>query len=68
MWDLVRDEQVKLIKCAGVNNVADALTKSLPAPAFGKHRPWLIGTQQQFEAFTVNMGVVLPGSGVAAAA
>jgi hypothetical protein len=27
---------VKLIKCAGTKNVADALTKSLPQPAFHK--------------------------------
>jgi len=28
--DMVRDGSVKLIKCAGTQNVADALTKSLP--------------------------------------
>ena len=28
--DMVRDGAVKLIKCAGTQNVADALTKSLP--------------------------------------
>jgi hypothetical protein len=35
--DLVRDGNVKLVKCAGTQNVSDALTKSL-APAFEKHR------------------------------
>ena len=34
--DMVRDGAVKLIKCAGTQNVADALTKSLPKPAFHK--------------------------------
>jgi hypothetical protein len=66
--DLVRDNQVKLKKCAGTHNVADALTKSLPAPSFHKHRPWLLGTLQEYRAFSVNMGVALPGAGVAAAA
>jgi hypothetical protein len=32
--DMVRDGSVKLIKCAGTQNVADALTKSLSRPAF----------------------------------
>jgi hypothetical protein len=35
--DMLRDGSVKLIKCAGTQNVADALTKSLPRPAFHKH-------------------------------
>ena len=45
--DMVRDGSVKLIKCAGTQNVADALTKSLPRPAFHKHREMMlfIGTQ-----------------------
>jgi hypothetical protein len=42
---------VKLIKCAGTQNVADALTKSLPRPAFHKHREFLEGTAQSFSAF-----------------
>ena len=41
--DMVRDGAVKLIKCAGTQNVADALTKSLPKPAFHKHRELLHG-------------------------
>ena len=36
--ELVRDGHVKLLKCAGPQNVADALTKSLPRPALAKHR------------------------------
>jgi len=39
--DMVRDGSVNLIKCAGTQNVADALTKSLPRPAFQKHREFL---------------------------
>jgi hypothetical protein len=35
--DLVRDGLVKLVKCAGTHNIADALTKSLPAPTLHKH-------------------------------
>jgi hypothetical protein len=49
--DMVRDGSVKLIKCAGTQNVADALTKSLPRPAFHKHREFLKGTSQSFSAF-----------------
>jgi len=49
--DMVRDGAVKLIKCAGTQNVADALTKSLPKPAFHKHREFLHGTAQSFSAF-----------------
>jgi hypothetical protein len=49
--DMVRDGSVKLIKCAGTQNVADTLTKSLPRPAFHKHREFLKGTAQSFSAF-----------------
>jgi hypothetical protein len=49
--DMVRDVAVKLIKCAGTQDVADALTKSLPKPAFHKHREFLHGTAQSFSAF-----------------
>ena len=66
--DLVRDGVMLLCKCAGTHNVADALTKSLPSPAFSKHRPWLIGTAEEYKTFTVSFRAVLPGSGVAAAA
>ena len=66
--DLVRDGVLVLKKCAGTHNVADALTKSLPSPSFNKHRPWLIGTREEYQAFSVNLGVQLSGSGVTAAA
>jgi hypothetical protein len=66
--DLVKDNIVKLIKCAGVNNVADALTKSLPGPSFAKHRPWLIGTREEYKAFSISMGLALPFAGIAGAA
>ena len=49
--DMVRDGAVKLIKCAGEHNVADVLTKSLPKPAFHKHREFLHGTAKSFSAF-----------------
>ena len=66
--DLVCDGVVKLVKCAGTHNVANALTKSLPAPSWTKHSPWLISTQQEYKLFSVAMGVALQGAGVAAAA
>ena len=46
--DMVRDGAVKLIKCAATQNIADALTKSLPQPVFHKHREVLNGTAQSF--------------------
>ena len=49
--DMVRAGSVKLIKCAGTQTVADALTKSLPRPALHKHREFLKGTSQYFSAF-----------------
>ena len=49
--DMVRDGVVKLIKCAGTLNIADALTKSLPKPVFHKHRKFMQGTTQSFSAF-----------------
>jgi hypothetical protein len=51
LQDMVRDGSVKLIKCAGTQNVADALTKSFPRPAFHKHPEFLKGTAQSFSAF-----------------
>jgi len=42
--DLARDGHMKLVKCAGTKNVSEALTKSLPRPAFEKHREYMIGT------------------------
>jgi len=42
--DLVRDDHVKLVKCAGTQNVSDVLTKSLTRPVFEKHREHMWGT------------------------
>ena len=42
--DLVRDGLMKLEKCAGTHNPADALTKSLPGPSYDKHMPHMRGT------------------------
>ena len=39
--DLVRDGHIKLVKCAGTQNVSDALTKSLSRPAFQKHEEYI---------------------------
>ena len=47
--DLVRDGHVKLVKCAGTQNVSDALTKSLARPAFEKHREHMWGTVSPFQ-------------------
>jgi hypothetical protein len=33
--------------------VSDALTKSLPRPAFEKHKEYIVGTRVPFEAFQV---------------
>ena len=35
-----RDGHVKIVKCAGTQNVADTLTTLLARPAFGKHREY----------------------------
>ena len=42
--DLVRDGQIKLVKRDGTQNVDDALPKSLPQPAFEKHKECMVGT------------------------
>lgn len=47
----VRDKLLVLQKCAGTQNVADALTTSLPAPAFEKHSEYLWGSGVPFSAF-----------------
>ena len=39
------------MKCAGTQNVSDALTKSLPRLAFEKHKEYMIGTRVPFAAF-----------------
>jgi hypothetical protein len=49
LHDLVRDGHVKLVKCAGTQNVSDALTKSLAKPAFEKHREYMWGTLCLFQ-------------------
>jgi hypothetical protein len=48
--DLVRDGLMKLVKCAGTHNPADALTKSLPSPSFEKHMPTMTGTLAPYDA------------------
>ena len=53
--DLVRDGHVKLVKCAGTQNVSDALTKSLARPAFEKHREYMWGTRVPFSTFFSNV-------------
>ena len=47
--DLVRDGHVKLVKCAGTQNVSDTLTKSLARPAFEKLRELMWGTHVPFQ-------------------
>eukprot|EP00961_Rhodomonas_salina_P066075 887682-Rhodomonas_salina.1 len=51
-----------LVKCAGTHNVADALTKSLPGPAWSTHHPYLIGTRMEYKAFflTLPVGITEP--------
>ncbi len=53
--ELVREGDVKLLKCAGPQNVADALTKSLPRPALAKHRQCMWGTRIPFSAFYLSL-------------
>jgi hypothetical protein len=35
----------------GTTKVSDALTKSLPRPAFEKHREFMVGTRVSFSTF-----------------
>ncbi len=49
--DLLRDGHVKLVKCAGTQNVSDTLTKSLVRPDFEKHREYMWGTRVHFSDF-----------------
>ena len=53
--ELVRDGHVKLLKCARPQDVADALTKSLPRPAVAKHRQYMWGTRIPFSAFYLSL-------------
>ena len=55
LWELVRDGHVKLLKCAGPQNVADALTKSLPRPALAKQKQYKWGTRILFSAFYLSL-------------
>ena len=53
--DMVRNKILKLKKCAGTENVADALTKSVPAQSFDKHRVYLRGSSKPFAAFAESL-------------
>eukprot|EP00961_Rhodomonas_salina_P167907 2263642-Rhodomonas_salina.1 len=59
---MVRDRILKLKKVAGTQNVADALTKSIPYPSFSKHREYLQGSRVPFEAFWTHIGLLPHGS------
>eukprot|EP00961_Rhodomonas_salina_P242452 3275121-Rhodomonas_salina.1 len=63
--ELVRDQVLRLHKVSSSLNVADALTKSLPTPAFHKHSQYLFGHHVPFEAFHTS---VLKTTAAAAAA
>jgi len=58
--DLVQDRVMVLVKCAGTHNVADALTKSLPGPAWSTHRLYLTGTRTEYKAFFLSLGITEP--------
>ncbi len=51
--EMVRDKVLRLVKCAGTQNVADALTKSLPAQTLHQHREYMWGSRVPFSAFFV---------------
>jgi len=53
--ELVRDGHVKLLTCAGPQNVADALTKRLPRPALAKHRQYMWGTRIPFSSIYLSV-------------
>ena len=53
--ELVRDGHVKLLKCAGPQNVADALTKNRPRPALAKHRQYTWDKRILFSAFYLSL-------------
>ena len=48
--DLVQDGLMKLVKCAGTHNPADALTKSLPSQSYEKHMPHMRGTTVPYDS------------------
>jgi len=47
----VRAGEIKFYKCWGPLNVANALTKSLPRPAFHKHASFMHGTRSSYWPF-----------------
>ena len=53
--DLVQEGVVKLVKCAGTHNVADALTKSVPFTTLDKHCEYLFGSRVPFSAFWISV-------------
>eukprot|EP00961_Rhodomonas_salina_P205003 2767511-Rhodomonas_salina.1 len=48
--DLVSDDVMKLVKVPGKENMADALTKSVPFPTLKKHQRYLWGSGVPFSA------------------
>eukprot|EP00961_Rhodomonas_salina_P120437 1620903-Rhodomonas_salina.1 len=46
-----------LVKCSGTHNIADALTKSLPGPAWTTHSPYLTGTCCKYKVFFACLGI-----------
>eukprot|EP00961_Rhodomonas_salina_P224959 3041519-Rhodomonas_salina.1 len=44
-----------LVKCTGTHNVADALTKSLPGPAWSTHCPYLTCTRTEYKVFFLTL-------------
>ena len=42
--DLVCDKLMELVKCAGMHNPADVLTKSLQTPSYAMHMLHMTGT------------------------
>eukprot|EP00961_Rhodomonas_salina_P301621 3940542-Rhodomonas_salina.3 len=53
LLDMVCDKVLKLAKCPGTENVADALTKSVPGPTLAKHSEYLLGTHVPFKTYSV---------------
>ena len=53
--DLVKDGVLRLVKVPGVDNVADALTKSVPFPTLEKHHKYLWGSGVLSSAYLVTV-------------
>ncbi len=51
LQDMVREGVLKLAKVDGTKNLADALTKNVPAPVLEKHREYLLVTHMPFQVF-----------------